>query len=137
MEWTNKAKAWTALCGAVVATGGAWSIGVNMKAGAEALIAQEAKAVAESVVEKMTAPQTQKLESIEHLLRRQDDRAALAECREFAAGYPAGPVRERRCRAESDYRWEYWAYTDCVEQGGGEVCVEPEPEVSPETRRGP
>lgn len=119
-----KAKAVASWAGAIVAAGGAVAMVLGpVQSSVRELIAQEAAAV----YEKKSAPQTEKLSSIEHLLRRQDDRAALAECREFRTELPAGPVRERRCRAESDYRWARWAYEDCVLLRGKEQCQEPEP----------
>jgi len=116
----------TAWAGAVVAVGGAIAVVLGpVQSSVRDLIAQEAAAE----VQKQMQPTAQKLESVVDLLRRQEDRAALADCREYRTELPAGQVRERRCRAESDYRWARWAWQDCRDERGADhpQCFEPEP----------
>lgn len=55
-----------------------------------------------------------KLDGIESLLRRQDDRAESAYCR--GDKYPdlEGEALRRRCEGESEERWVAWARADSV-----------------------
>lgn len=129
MNLTNKAKAWAALCGAIIATGGAWAVGADMKAGAESLIAQEAEEAVDKAFEKKVAPLTIQFRRKIELDRRRDDRAEHDLCMRYRTEFAEGEQRKRRCDKESDYRWSRWAWQDCVDLRGEDhpACVKPEP----------
>ena len=122
----DKIKYWAltiTACGAAIAM-----LFGPVKGSVESLIAQEAQKAAAAEMRQQMQPAVQDLASIKDLLRRQEDRAALQECREYRTQL-SGAARERRCRKESDYRWARWAYDDCVNENGADhpKCQEPDP----------
>lgn len=122
MNAPQKVSAWA---GAIIATVAA--IAAVMGPGADfvrEVVAQEAA--------RQMAPATAELSSIKDLLRRQEDRAALQECRIYRKEFPTGEVRERRCRRESDHRWRLWRWQDCVAlRGDTTACGSKPPDALP------
>lgn len=95
------------------------------------LVAQEAEAQdvsrAKEVKQLRTAQESgnAKLEGIESLLRRQDDRAEDEYCR--GDKYPdlEGEALRRRCEDESEARWLDWARSDSLAVAALEAEDEP------------
>lgn len=92
----------------------------------QTLLAQEAaRETAEVVVEEKMGPAVKELEAIKESLRRQEDRDLIDRCELKGARRGEDPVDyEIRCEAESDLRWEWWEFDDCMDQGRHD-CVEP------------
>lgn len=81
--------------------------------------AQEA---AKKEVEVQMAPVQQDLRELVEQGRRREDREAFVFCLDRQYQDETPEERQRICQDESDLRWEMWAWEDCVQESGADVC---------------
>jgi hypothetical protein len=91
-----------------------------------------------AIAQEVTKQQKPVVRYIEKDVQLKRESIVIAEwsaCMQYATTYAEGHERQQRCDSEREYRWKVWWYNDCREEGGGDSCVKPEPEISPATRR--
>jgi hypothetical protein len=122
----KKIVAWVGLpaafVGAVLLFGEKWD---GFQAKTELLAQEAARVEAREVVTEQMAPAVEQLELIKESLRRQEDRELLDRCEIRAERRGEDPLDyEPWCIEESNLRWLWWDYDDCLAEGR-EDCQEP------------